>query len=172
MARRRDTLCAGGCGSLLWSGSSSLPVGQRMCQPCRRSRAPQRGMGPRSRVASCPVCSVLFETVVHNKVFCSEKCRGWRKPTTQGPRSKGRTGRPWRRLRSLVQLTEPNCWLCGLEIDADRGYPDPWSFSVDHVVPLSLGGAPLERGNARAAHLRCNMRRRRNRRLARQGAVA
>lgn len=54
---------------------------------------------------------------------------------------------------------ESDCWLCGRVIDPRVVYPDPWSGSVDHVVPLSRGGDPLARGNCRAAHLRCNQRR-------------
>ena len=36
MPRRPDLLCAGGCGRLLWRGTTSLPEGQAKCQPCRR----------------------------------------------------------------------------------------------------------------------------------------
>lgn len=39
MARKPDTVCAGGCGRLLWGGRTSLPAGKRTCRPCRRQRA-------------------------------------------------------------------------------------------------------------------------------------
>lgn len=71
---------------------------------------------------------------------------------------KGRRGRPWRRMRAAV--LDPRlggsriCWLCGHD-GAD---------SVDHVVALAFGGAPLDRANLRPAHcqpcptcgVRCN----------------
>jgi 5-methylcytosine-specific restriction endonuclease McrA len=37
MARVPDLICAGGCGKLMWSGKTSLPQGQAMCQLCRRA---------------------------------------------------------------------------------------------------------------------------------------
>jgi 5-methylcytosine-specific restriction endonuclease McrA len=50
------------------------------------------------------------------------------------------------------------CWLCGHEIDYDAEPGTPWSFSVDHAMPLKAGGDPLDWENFRAAHLRCNQR--------------
>lgn len=80
-------------------------------------------------------------------------------PATQ-PRSKGRVGRPWRRLREVVRLEEGTvCWLCPHPIDLTLTHPHPRSFSVDHIIPLVLGGDPLARANVRAAHLDCNMKR-------------
>ena len=50
------------------------------------------------------------------------------------------------------------CWICGQRIPQDLKFPDRLSGSVDHVVPLALGG---HHGwdNVKAAHLRCNSRR-------------
>lgn len=49
------------------------------------------------------------------------------------------------------------CGLCGEPVDSGLEYPDPLSASLDHVVPLSLGGAhSLE--NVQLAHLSCNVR--------------
>jgi 5-methylcytosine-specific restriction endonuclease McrA len=57
-------------------------------------------------------------------------------------------------------------WLCGVPecrqparaINPGVRYPDPASPSVDHIVPLSLGGDDTQR-NKRAAHLGCNVAR-------------
>lgn len=51
------------------------------------------------------------------------------------------------------------CWLCGLPIDSDLKSPHPGSWTLDHVVPLSMGGARDDPANARAAHRLCNMQR-------------
>ncbi|MFD3920546.1 HNH endonuclease signature motif containing protein [Streptomyces sp. NPDC058595] len=32
----------------------------------------------------------------------------------------------------------------------------PWSFTLDHIVPLSKGGSLLDRANARSLHRACN----------------
>lgn len=58
------------------------------------------------------------------------------------PRSKGRTGRPWRRIRAQVLAESQLCWICG------HGAAD----TVDHVIPLSKGGDPLDPANLRPAH--------------------
>jgi 5-methylcytosine-specific restriction endonuclease McrA len=48
------------------------------------------------------------------------------------------------------------CQLCGEPVDKRLVWPDPLSASLDHVVPLSLGGehSPF---NCQLAHLRCNV---------------
>lgn len=48
------------------------------------------------------------------------------------------------------------CWICHLPIDMALEYPNPWSWSCDEAVPVSLGGSPYERANLREAHLHCN----------------
>src|SRR5262249_55547089 len=72
------------------------------------------------------------------------------------PRSKGRTGRPWRRLQAEVWAEETHCWICRRWVDQSLHHTDPMSRSVDHVIPLWFGGAPLDRSNCRLAHRRCN----------------
>lgn len=61
---------------------------------------------------------------------------------------------------SNSDVFERDGWLCGLcdePVSPDAVYPDPFSPSLDHVVPLSRGGAhSLE--NSQLAHLRCNVR--------------
>lgn len=52
-----------------------------------------------------------------------------------------------------------DAWLCGLcaeVVDADLLWPDPLSASLDHVVPLSLGGKHVLT-NVQISHLRCNV---------------
>jgi DNA-directed RNA polymerase subunit RPC12/RpoP len=48
------------------------------------------------------------------------------------------------------------CGICGELIDKEARFPLPMSPSVDHVVPLTKGGAHLY-ANVQAAHLRCNI---------------
>lgn len=49
------------------------------------------------------------------------------------------------------------CGLCGQHVDRELRHPDPLSPSLDHVVPLSVGGAHA-RENVQLAHLTCNVR--------------
>lgn len=61
---------------------------------------------------------------------------------------------------SNQDVFERDGWVCGLcdePVSPDVLYPDPMSASLDHVVPLSLGGAhSLE--NVQLAHWSCNVR--------------
>lgn len=50
------------------------------------------------------------------------------------------------------------CGICGSEIDPTLAYPEPFSASLDHITPVSVGGAHAD-DNVRAAHLICNIRR-------------
>lgn len=47
------------------------------------------------------------------------------------------------------------CHLCGKAIDPSLRFPDPFSASVDHLVPVSHGGAD-HLDNLLPAHLGCN----------------
>lgn len=64
-----------------------------------------------------------------------------------------------RQLRKRVLAEETECWLCGQPVDPDLRHPDPFSASIDEVVPVSRGGNQYSRDNVRLAHLLCNMRR-------------
>lgn len=71
--------------------------------------------------------------------------------------SKGRRGRPWRRLRLEVLQANPVCSLCGGRIDLALPWRNPMSGTVDHVLPLmDYPHLALERSNLRPAHRRCN----------------
>lgn len=71
-------------------------------------------------------------------------------------RSKGRTGRPYRRLCARVWAEESHCWVCGAWVDQSLPPNHRLSRTLDHVVQLRDGGAPLDRQNARLAHRACN----------------
>lgn len=67
----------------------------------------------------------------------------------------GRTAdKGYRRNRRRIQQTQDTCAICGRWIDPDLTYPDPDSFSADHITPISKGGH--NRGPLQATHLKCN----------------
>jgi 5-methylcytosine-specific restriction endonuclease McrA len=69
-------------------------------------------------------------------------------------------GNEWERFNP-IDVYERDGWLCGICGDAvDRlaKAPEPFSVSLDHIVPVSLGG-PHTQANTRCAHLICNTRR-------------
>jgi len=49
------------------------------------------------------------------------------------------------------------CNICSEPVDRNISWPDPMSPSLDHVLPLSLGGHHTME-NVALAHLSCNVR--------------
>lgn len=62
-------------------------------------------------------------------------------------------------LRRRVLAEEDTCHLCGASVDTSLPPGQPASPEVDELVPVSLGGDPLDRSNVRLAHRLCNQRR-------------
>ncbi|GLB62657.1 hypothetical protein NCCP2495_05350 [Dietzia sp. NCCP-2495] len=56
---------------------------------------------------------------------------------------------------SIFERDQWVCQLCDEPIDPGAAWPDPGTPSIDHVVPLSLGGDDTPR-NTQAAHMGCN----------------
>lgn len=59
-----------------------------------------------------------------------------------------------RHRRAHRRLKAP-CALCGEPIDYTLRTPDPWSFEVDHIIPLNRGGPDVFE-NTQASHRGCN----------------
>lgn len=76
-------------------------------------------------------------------------------PTRRSAARRG--GRPYRRLAARLKREQGVCHICGLPIDPDLKSPHPMSFSVDHLIPMAMGGHLL--GPVRAAHRICNQKR-------------
>ena len=53
------------------------------------------------------------------------------------------------------------CQICRRPVSPEIRWPDPQSGSIDHIVPVSKGGAHL-RSNIQLAHLACNMKKHAN----------
>ena len=80
----------------------------------------------------------------------------------------GRMGNPRRAngsrrdaLRARLRAQERPCWICrafGRDGAIDYSLPagHPMSFEADEIIPVSLGGDPLDPANVDAAHRRCN----------------
>lgn len=57
--------------------------------------------------------------------------------------------------RAILKKTATICALCGRPLDKTRKYPDPLSISIDHIIPVALGGRSTI-DNLQATHLICN----------------
>lgn len=143
----------------------------RVCTSCfavTRARPPRR----------CTNCGREFSS--RNRLCCSSACRDARRAAniihmrkdeavrTVGERRRRRRKDQRRRHRGLRKVIGRwraicerdawTCWICGGPIARRHRNDDPLSPSVDHVVPLALGGTDDDE-NLKAAHRGCNSRR-------------
>lgn len=163
----RDRTCAE-CGD-------PLPrLARRYCSLVCSGRA--RGIPYRDQVPhDCQHCGVTFTTHRPNVRYCSDQCQRnaahkrhrerhpqvWtdaRRDAYHRRRARKQaaaTGRPVR-MAEIRQRDADTCGLCGDPVGNER-WPHPLSPSLDHVVPLSRGGAH-DPDNVQLAHLSCNVR--------------
>lgn len=69
---------------------------------------------------------------------------------------KWRTARS--RVKSRVRMLKEPCGLCGEPVDLTLPKGDPMAFQVDHIKPVSQGGALTRQSNLQPAHAVCNNR--------------
>lgn len=58
-------------------------------------------------------------------------------------------------LTGIAERDHGRCGLCGQKVPMDHRHPDPLSPTIDHIIPISLGGDDT-RANVQLAHFRCN----------------
>lgn len=68
-------------------------------------------------------------------------------------------GRRWSAYVAAFLTAHPVCHLCGKKIDLSLPRGHEMAGTVDHLVPVSRGGARWDPSNHRSAHRLCNMRR-------------
>lgn len=59
------------------------------------------------------------------------------------------------KYKRYMALEQKPCSICGLPINYDLESPHPWSFTVDHIIPINKGGTS-DFANLAAAHRKCN----------------
>jgi 5-methylcytosine-specific restriction endonuclease McrA len=62
-------------------------------------------------------------------------------------------------VRARVLAEEDICWLCDELVDKTLPPFLDGSPEVDEIVPIALGGSPIDRSNCRLSHRICNVRR-------------
>lgn len=66
----------------------------------------------------------------------------------------------WKKLRTWAKANLPwVCGLCGAPISRDIKFPDPMSWSLDHIIPLAKDPGRVyayDKDYVQPAHLRCN----------------
>lgn len=137
---------------------------QRFCRVCGVPL-------PKRRSTTCPAHRgmVLFlctwcgvEAVVNRqprRLVCSIACDIARRRATMRPRTSAEERRLRNRARDMLEAVWRSgaCGICGRAVSRKHAYPHPLSASVDHIIPVAIGGA-TDIQNLQLAHLCCNHR--------------
>ena len=43
------------------------------------------------------------------------------------------------KARKIIYASQTNCAICGRPVDFSKKSPDPWSATLDHIIPISKG---------------------------------
>lgn len=173
-ARNGKQPCGGGCGNLVWRGSTSLP--NPVCRACRKAGV-KAGYGARAVRAECTREGCAGIVSGPNRTYCSFECWQIGRPgsTPEAVAAQAAIRRAQRRqqnhkrrqqvpattdLTAAVELALRTaafaCPLCAATL-TDAPYL-PASKELDHVVPLCAGGAHVL-ANVRIICRACNQRR-------------
>lgn len=121
---------------------------------------------------TCRICGKSWETGRNTNVgFCSNSCRSaqWRIDHPERARVTRMDAVRRRRARLAGVVVEnftikdvrvahgDDCYLCDKRINYALKFPHPKSPSLDHVIPISAGGAHTVQNTA-MAHMECNNR--------------
>jgi hypothetical protein len=93
-------------------------------------------------------------TIAFHVKFCAQACRDRYKSRQRRAKRNKVAHEPY----SRVYVFDRDNWACGIckkKINDRHVYPHPKSGSIDHIVPISLGGTDTL-DNVQAAHWRCN----------------
>lgn len=146
-------------------------VGKRGAVLCDAHRDERRRALPRdSMVHSClevechrpvrarGVCSMHHKRLLRAEGKLKDEWNDRRRSNDQARRARKR-GNPVTSAALIGEIIERDgllCGACGVGVDLSLAWPDPFSKSVDHIVPLARGGAH-SLDNCQLMHLRCNI---------------
>ena len=75
---------------------------------------------------------------------------------SQGRADHGSAKSSYLKAKKIIFASQSVCGICGRPVDFDKKFPDPWSATIDHIIPVSKGGAPASLENMQLAHSFCN----------------
>jgi hypothetical protein len=138
------------------------------CRECTPRRIP-----PRNRVYKCAACGVEFQPPIKKRKCCDDcaASRAWLpkrgRPKYPSHVGRGNSGRG--RVKQFGVEYEPvdrrkvfardrwRCGICHKPVDKSLKWPHPMSATLDHIVPMSMGGGHTY-ANTQCSHATCNIR--------------
>jgi len=77
-------------------------------------------------------------------------------PKRNRPDHDGKHRPQYERNKKIIFATQNVCAICGKPVDFSIPYPDPMCATVDHIIPIAMGGHPSDLDNLQLAHFKCN----------------
>lgn len=108
----------------------------------------------RQYVRQCVQCGKTYSDGQMRRRYCSERCSKYANKV----RRRGHISAAYVEDVTVAQLVErdgTDCRLCFTPIDFNAKWPDRLSVSIDHAIPISLGGEH-SLDNTQLAHAVCN----------------
>lgn len=62
----------------------------------------------------------------------------------------------YQKAKKIIYAQQSVCGICGRPVDKKLPFPNPWSPTIDHIIPVQKGGDPVNLENLQLAHLACN----------------
>lgn len=174
-----DPLAEGVTRSCVICGTNFVKkTGKRVCcsLECRKEQLLRYGRGyqatfrvenPKPPVdtfpARCWFCHSDFDATRRKFRYCSIECQQVHHGRADNPyviRRKERMAAATVEKFTKKEIYDRDGWVCGIcgdSISKECQYPDAYSASLDHIIPLAKDGEH-SRANTRAAHLICNIR--------------
>lgn len=148
------------CGKPCQTGTGSRPEGERRCRDCGWAKSGEKG----KRVSPTPprICIECGDAAGPRRVYCyacgdsrrrnryAEKCRRRR------ALERGVAVEPYS-LEEIAARDKFNCGICKTSVDMKLSGLARFGPTIDHVVPLVLGGGDTP-ANVQLAHRTCNSR--------------
>jgi hypothetical protein len=128
------------------------------CQPCRKGKPSKHGL---ATTYTNRGCRCLNCTAAMSQERLKNKYKGVAAgvPLDVNHRARARRYGVENEYINKLQVFERDGWICGLchePIDREGSWPAWESPSLDHIVPLALGGTHTYE-NVQCAHLGCNL---------------
>lgn len=131
----------------------------------QQRRNVRRRFGYRLHNITCPICGASFVSIKSNLKYCSDRCRKSAEMARRRPQRADWNRRRRARLRGatverfaseeIFQRDGWRCQICKKRVLKKKQQPHPRAPTIDHIVPLSEGGAH-ERKNVQCACFLCN----------------
>lgn len=136
----------------------------RYAQQLERSKGKYKEEWEKPNPFICKECGELHQPEFGDTttVFCSDTCR-----KRNGRRVKHQGAWTYRRYKrekegerfKVKEIYDRDRWLCGIchkKVNSRLKFPHPMSPSLDHIIPIALGGSHTKK-NVQLAHLSCNV---------------